>query len=247
MPFGRGKRFLGQSHGFVNALVGDWTLNGTVRISSGVPMLLGNVQLVGMTVKDLEHAIKIQKITSTSGVGQVFWLPEDIIENTRRAFNTCVPGTANCDANGFGTATLTGGVTGFIEGGAPTGRYIAPGGQNCIQSFAGQCGFSQLAIHGPRFTRLDLGIEKKFKLSENKNLELRFEFLNAFNNIDFRLGTYQADTYTIGAAQSGTTPVPTFTSASFGQLTGPETAYRDTSTTNDPGGRVGQIVIRLNF
>ncbi len=104
-----------------------------------------------------------------------------------------------------------------------------------------------MILHGPKFARLDLGIAKKFKLTETKNLEFRFEFLNALNNIDFRLGSYQGDTYSIGGTQSGTVPVPTFTDARFGQLTGPETAYRDTSTTNDPGGRVGQIVVRFNF
>jgi hypothetical protein len=250
-PVGRGRKFLGNAHGLVNSLLGDWTLNGTLRVSSGVPMNLGNVQLVGMTANDLEKLINVRRTTITSASGvvspAVFWLPQDIIDNTRRAFATCIPGTNGCGPDGYATAALAGGPTGPIPGGPPSGRYFAPAGLNCISSFTGQCGFTQLILHGPRYTRADIGIEKKFKFSETKNLELRFEFLNAFNNIDWRLGSYQGDTYTIGGAQSGTTPVPTFTDARFGQLTGPETAYRDTSTTNDPGGRVGQIVIRFNF
>jgi len=226
-PMGRGKKFMGNAHGLVNSLVGDWTLNGTLRVSSGVPLNLGNVQLVGMTARQLEDNIRIRKTANHL----VFWLPDDIIQNTRAAFANCIPGTAGCTANGFGTAL-----------GDPTGRYIARPTLNCIQSYTGQCGFTQLIIHGPRFTRMDLGIEKKFKISETKNVELRFEFLNALNNIDWRLGSFSSDTVAIGAAG-----VPTFTSASFGQLQGSDTAYRDVSTTNDPGGRVGQIVLRFNF
>jgi hypothetical protein len=226
-PVGRGKKFMGNSHGFVNALVGDWILNGTVRVSSGVPLNLGNVQLVGMTARQLEDNIRIRKTPNKL----VFWLPDDIIQNTRAAFSNCIPGTAGCTANGFGTAL-----------GDPTGRYLARAGLNCIQSFTGQCGFTQLIVHGPRFTRMDIGIEKKFKVSETKNFELRFEFLNALNNIDFRLGSFSSDVVAIGAAG-----IPTFTSAAFGQLQGSDTAYRDVSTTNDPGGRIGQVVLRFNF
>jgi hypothetical protein len=226
LPTGRGKKFMGNSHGLVESLVGNWTLNGTLRVSSGVPLNLGNVQLVGMTNKQLEDMIRVRK-----GVNhQVFWLPDDVIVNTRAAFATCIPGTAGCDANGYTTAL-----------GAPSGRYIAPSGLNCIASFNGQCGFTHVIVHGPQFARADLGIEKKFKISETKNFELRFEFLNVLNNTDFRLGSYNSDNVSIGGV------VPTFTSASFGQLLSDTTAYRDVSTTNDPGGRVGQIVMRFNF
>ena len=234
MPVGRGRHFLSNSHGIVNGFLGDWTLNSTLRISSGVPLNLGNVQLSGMTSKELQHAIRVTK----RGDRKVFWLPPDIIDNTRRAFNTCVPNTAGCDANGYGTATLSGG----LAGGPPSGRFIAPAGLNCVSAFNGQCGFAQLIVKGPQFTRADIGIAKKVKFSETKNLELRFEFLNALNNINFRLGSYNNDTVTIGNAG-----VPTFTNSSFGEIQGSDTAYRDTSTTNDPGGRVGQIVIRFNF
>ncbi len=219
LPFGRGRHFGSNLHGIWNGLAGDWTINGTLRISSGVPINLGNVQLVGMTRKELEKIVQIRKTADR----KVFWLPADIVANTMAAFATT-------------GSTLTG-----YSGAAPTGRYIAPAGLNCPQAFNGQCGFANLIIHGPRFTRADVGIEKKIKFSETKNFEFRFEFLNFFNNIDFRLGSYNSDNVSIGGV------VPTYTSSSFGQLLSDTTAYRDVSTTNDPGGRVGQIVVRFNF
>jgi hypothetical protein len=81
-------------------------------------------------------------------------------------------------------------------------------------------------VTGPMFTRFDLSAVKRFKISERLNFELRGEFLNAFNNINF-LGV-------TGASNSQT----------LGQITA---AYTDSSNTQDPGGRLIQIVARFNF
>jgi len=48
-----------------------------------------------------------------------------------------------------------------------------------------------------------------------RTLSFRFEFLNATNAINWRLGSFAVDNYTIGGGVSGTTPVPTFTSSQF--------------------------------
>ncbi len=66
------------------------------------------------------------------------------------------------------------------------------------------------------------------------NFEFRAEFLNAFNHINFIVGNPAADVNVIGG----------FANATFGQVT---QAYRDLSTTNDPGGRLIQLVGRINF
>lgn len=71
---------------------------------------------------------------------------------------------------------------------------------------------------------------KKFKFSERFNFELRAEVLNAFNNINFLNLTGDAQT--------------TMSNQRFGQVT---TAYTDSSNTQDPGGRLIQIVARFNF
>ena len=220
LPVGRGKMLLGNTNGWINGFLGGWAVHGTTRLQSGSAIRFGNVQLVGMTAKDLQNAIEIRKL----GDRRVFWLPDDIATNTIRAFNV--------SATGLGYA-----------GTAPTGRYISPGSSNgCVQAFAGQCGFGNLVLHGPRFLREDLSIVKKIGLGEKRNLELRADFLNAINNINFRVGTYATDNVSVGSAG-----VPTFSNALFGQLNSPDTAYRDTSTTNDPGGRLIQLVLRFNF
>jgi hypothetical protein len=220
LPFGRGRRF-GEGIGkFANWLVGGWDWQGTARLQSGTPFSFGNVQLVGMTKKDLQHAIEIRKSISpipTASGDQVLYLPDDIILNTWRAFNT-----SGTTANGF-------------TQGAPSGRYIAPAGSGgCVPSFGGQCGFANLILHGPRFFRFDTSVIKRIRFTENTNIEMRAEFLNAINNQNFR----------IGAAGNEVTSVTNFAAATFGTTL---EAYRDISTTNDPGGRIIQLVLRINF
>ena len=217
LPFGKGREFLGNANGLIDRLAGGWAIHGQARIQSGSTISFGNVQLVGMTAKELQQAMKIRKTTdATTGTGIVFFLPDDIILNTRRAFNFT--------ATGFGSAL-----------GAPTGRYISPANSNgCIQTFGGQCGFSNLILHGPHLTRFDISVVKKTKVTESVNFELRAEFLNAFNNINFKLGSQTA----------ADTSVSNFSGATFGQVT---SAYQDLSTTNDVGGRMIQMVVRINF
>ena len=214
LPFGKGKTFLGNASGLVDKLVGGWAFNGNIRIQSGTVFSLGNVQLVGMTRKQLEQTVKAYRDPD----GFIYVFPKDVRDNTIKAFNVSI-GTAG---------------TSYTQG-APSGRFIAPAGYgNCAQAYTGQCGFGNLLLHGPRFTRFDLSVAKRIKFSESVNLEMRAEFLNAFNNINFLVGSAANDVNSLGG----------FTSASFGRITN---AYQDTSTTNDPGGRVGQLVIRLNF
>jgi len=193
---------------------------------------LGNVQVVGMDVKQLQDAVGVYRDPD----GFVYVLPKNIRDNTVKAFNL-----------GFVTRQVAGQpsvVTAEYTTGAPSGAYIAPAGSgNCASQYGsipsvgnigGGCGFANLVLKGPAFFRSDLSVVKRVKFTENTNLELRGEFLNAFNNINFLVGSAGADTNTLGG----------FTSSAFGRMTA---AYQDLSTTNDPGGRLVQLVVRFNF
>ena len=211
LPIGRGKALLGNVGGWLDRLVGGWEFHGSGRVQSGQLFDFGNVNLVGMTMKDLQKAFKL-RFDDAKGI--VYILPQDIIDNTIQAFNV--------------SATS---ATGYGARGAPTGRYIAPAnGPNCIQVYHGQCAPQNVFVTGPKFTRFDLSLKKQIKINERFNFELRAEFLNAFNNINF--------------FNPPPTAMTTFSNANFMQVT---TAYPDPSNTQDPGGRLVQIVARFNF
>jgi hypothetical protein len=177
-----------------------------------------------MDKKELQDAVGIRRDLDADGVyrGNVYIFPLDIRINTWKANNI-----------GFNTTGSAIGPT-FTQG-APTGRFIAPAGfGNCKQSFGGDCGFTNLVLYGPSFFRSDLSIVKRVKFSERTNLELRGEFLNAFNNINFLVGNASNDVNALGGLNATT----------FARYTN---AYQDLSTTNDPGGRLVQLVVRFNF
>ena len=149
LPFGRGRRFASGAGGWLNGAIGDWSLNLTGRVQSGSILNFGNVRVVGMSVDELQDAYKIRVDPVTK---IVYTLPQDIIDNTIRAFST--------------SATSP---TGYGALGAPTGRYLAPAnGPNCIQAVRGECAPSDLFVEGPVFTRFDLSLKKRFPFAKTR-------------------------------------------------------------------------------
>ena len=121
-------------------------------------------------------------------------------------------------------ATLDGYSTGL---GAPVGRYIAPANSaDCIQVREGDCAPRNLLILSPWFKRFDLGVTKKVGIGGSKSVEVRFDMLNIFDNPNFTLLSNPGSGATIFRVTS---------------------AYTDASNTYDPGGRVGQLMVRFNW
>jgi hypothetical protein len=211
VPVGRGQRYGSNMPGLVDGIVGGWSVNVVTRTQLR-QVNFGNVRLVGMTQDDLQKMYKFEtRLNPDNGLQTVYMLPADVILNTRRAFSV-------------GTET----VDGYSEGlGAPQGRHIAPANSaTCIQIRAGDCAPRELILRAPWFNRVDLGLTKKFPLVGTTNLEVRFDLLNLFDNINFN---------PVANPGSGAT-IFTVTSA-----------YTDASNTYDPGGRLGQLMVRLNW
>ncbi|MBI4471737.1 MAG: TonB-dependent receptor [Acidobacteria bacterium] len=207
LPIGQGQRFFNGVPRWFNHIVGGWEFDGAGRVQSGRVVDFGNVRLVGMSEKEFRD---LYGLYFDDANRVIYNLPKDIIDNTIKAFSV--------------SATSP---TGYGALGPPTGRYIAPAnGRDCIQVHSGQCAPQNLCATGPIFTRFDLSFVKRIPMTDRIDFELRGEFLNAFNNINFIPVT--------GASSSPT----------LGQVT---SAYSDSSNTNDPGGRLGQIVLRINW
>ena len=102
LPVGKGQTFMGNSNGWVDKLVGGWGINGNIRIQSGIPFNFaggngilglagnlqntGNVQLVGMTFKELQKAVGVYRDPD----GFIYLLPKDIRDNTFKANNVTI-------------------------------------------------------------------------------------------------------------------------------------------------------------
>jgi len=222
VPVGRGQRFGSDMNPIVDALLGGWSINGVGRIQART-VNFGNVRLVGMSAKDLQGMYKFDiRVNPDTGLRTVYMLPDDVIRNTRAAFSVS-------------STTLTG----YSENlGVPEGRYIAPANTaTCLQIRAGDCAPRTLIIRAPVFTRFDVGVTKKFPLRGKMSVEVRLDALNLFDNINFDPVAPVANNNFNSATNPGT-------GAAIFQT---NTAYTDASNTYDPGGRLGQLMFRLNW
>lgn len=221
LPVGPGKHFFNGGPGIIKKTFEGWQIGGVTRIQSGAPTRItsgrltfnnreSGVVLYNMTQKQLQEQVKIRKtsVCNAAGVcqGVVYWLPQAIIDNTLAAFEQGGKTLANLDT---------------------TKPYIGP------PTTAGQLG-ANLFIAGPWTSRYDLNLMKRTTITEKVNIELRAQFLNAFNQsgITIRNVGNNSDAQGIGAT--------------FGQT---RNAFRDftVSGTNDPGGRLIEFQLRLNF
>jgi hypothetical protein len=117
--------------------------------------------------------------------------------------------------------------TGYGSLGPPEGRYIAPdNSEDCTEIRNGDCAPRSLLVRAPWFTRFDISLSKRFETGSRVNFEFRIDVLNVFDNINFDNASNPGGGATIFQVDD---------------------AYRDPSNTFDPGGRLGQIVWRINW
>lgn len=168
IPVGRGRRFGANWGTALNAILGNWEFSGTTRLQIQSFSVSG-ARLVGMSSSELQDAFEIRRANDpTTGVLNVYSMPDDIILNTRRAYSV--------------SATLPDGYSAL---GAPTGRYIAPASQpGCIYMFEGDCGVNRFFIHGPMFKKVDVRLTKKFPFATRAAADVSIEFMNVFNTIN---------------------------------------------------------------
>ena len=126
----------------------------------------------------------------------------------------------------FSTSSST--VSGYSTTlGPPEGRYIAPANYpGCIQVVAGDCAPRTLQLLAPWFARLDVGVSKRFALKGASSIEIAMEVLNLMDNVNFT---------PLANPGTGETIFST------------RTIYQDANNTYDPGGRLGQLMFRINW
>jgi hypothetical protein len=112
----------------------------------------------------------------------------------------------------------------------PNAQFFAPAqAPGCVYLLIGDCGEQSYYINGPLFTRFDMSVKKKFRLGGARVFSIEYDMLNAFNNINFN--------HSLSTNAGSTTTLPF-------QVT---SAYTDTNGTFDPGGRVGQLMFRIDW
>ena len=101
-----------------------------------------------------------------------------------------------------------------------------------VPTTPGQLGYN-VFLYGPGLVRVDGTLAKRIAVTERLNLELRAESLNILNCANFMQGS--------ATAIAGSTSIYGTT---FGRTTN---YYQDFNGSQDPGGRVIQLVLRISF
>jgi hypothetical protein len=184
LPFGQGKAFGGNVSRNVQRIIGNWSFMGTARFQSGRMVDFGNVRMVNMTPDDVRNMFQLRRtydtVTAAGGVvnnrTRVWNLPQDVIDNTIKAFSV--------------------GVSGYTAG-TPTGRYFAPAnGPDCVETTSGygDCGIRSLIVTGPAVIRLDMSFGKQIFITSRVNFEFQAQVFNVLNRTNFNPNPYLGTT-----------------------------------------------------
>lgn len=198
LPFGHGKRFGSNVNGTLDRVIGGWNYQGVIRVQSGRMIDLGDVRLVGMTAADVGKMFQTRMVQDPNNGFRtvVYMLPQDVIDNTIKAFSV--------NANGY-------------TRGAPSGRYFAPpNGPVCLESAQasttnaltgfGDCGVRSLLVTGPKVVRFDTNVVKRIPIASTVNLEFQWQVFNVFNDLNLNpisgIGSSTVDGFQLNSLSS---------------------------------------------
>ena len=163
LPVGRGRRYLSDTNGVVDRLVGGWTVGSIVVWATRPPWFIasnrttvnqfnaGNnpVDLVGMSFEEFKSNIGVFRHPTG-----VYFINPDLLNITT-------------NANGQ-----------FVSSTARAGLFAAP----APGSFGN---FPINSLNGPRYFNVDMSLTKRIPITETVKGELKTTFINILNNPNF--------------------------------------------------------------
>jgi hypothetical protein len=226
LPFGPGRHFLSDvSSKFAKKALEGWEIAGVVRLQSGTPLALGGVDTVdGSSSGVVLHNISLKQIQNMIGLRKT----QNPTSGIPQVYDLPLPvpitgpnAVALTSSNNTNFITNTQAAFGANSLTAaqvdPSAPYIGP-------ASAGQWGGLDY-VYGFWQRHVDVSLIKVTHIKETVTLEFRAQALNVFNLTNF-FATF---------GNTGST---------FGTVT---SAYTDVSGTYDPGGRILEAVMRVNF
>jgi hypothetical protein len=184
-------------------MIGCWHSKAVAYVQSGRMTDLGDDLMVWMAAKDVQGMFKTRMAQDPNNGYRtlVYMLPQDVVDNTIKAFSV--------------------NATGYTQG-APTGRYFAPpNGPDCIESAQtstsntltgfGDCGVRSLIVTGPKVVRFDMNLVKQIPITHTVKFEFQWQVFNVFNNLNLNpingIGSSTADGFQLNSLSSGNAAV----------------------------------------
>ncbi|MGI4854449.1 MAG: carboxypeptidase regulatory-like domain-containing protein [Janthinobacterium lividum] len=175
LPFGRGKRFLGNVPWYVNEVVGGWQINDEWTLQNGTPL---SIQQTNVSTGN-----------GVTGIGGSYQRPNLVGD----AHTACLSGRPQ---SRLGSATVYGNI------GQP--QYLNSAAFSPARPYTYGNAPRMLPCQGPGSNNSDISINKNFKITEKVNAQFRAEALNAFNTPQFGNPTLTYVVNSTGAGTSPT-------------------------------------------
>ena len=210
LPIGRGQRWGSGWPAVANHILGGWTVTGIYTYYSGEPYTLNSGVRTAHQTKQARATLRGPMPPST--LQWVSGIEGPVVFNADTLIENSTNPNNNCRS---------------IIG---TNSYF------CIPGPMEQ-GMGRNAIQGPGFWNLDMGIIKKFKITERVKMDFRTELFNVFNHPNF------------DNPRNASVGSPTLTSSLFGQTCCVTSAVPSSTTviaTGEPN-RVIQFALKLSF
>lgn len=156
VPIGKGKRFLGSSNGFVNQILGGWTVNSIFTVMTGEPFAVRSGSFTANGSHESRAGVQrpvqaqLQYLPNQTFAGPVLFQPVEINPATGNPYT--------CGTNPAVTFCLP-----------------APGTNGAGRNIFTAAGY----------WNVDLGFIKTFQLTERFKLQFRTEMFNALNHTNF--------------------------------------------------------------
>jgi Carboxypeptidase regulatory-like domain len=223
LPFGAGKPF-SPSNAVAKKIVSGWQISGVLRFQSGTPVeLAGLGTFNGSTTTGgvVLHNVTLSQLQSMVGIYKTnFSGPNgSIVYYLPPPSSTSVAGL-----NSSNNTNLIYNTEAAFQQNGLTPAQVDPNAPYISPAPAGQLG-AQDFIYLPWQRHLDVELQKNTRIGEKVTLQIAASALDVLNITNFLPGSLN-------------------NSASFGQVT---TAYRDISGTVDPGARIIEFKVRVNF
>ncbi len=235
LPFGRGRQFLSSmSNPVFRKLLEGWELSGVMRLQSGTPLFLNGLGTFNSSTGDgiVLHNITMSQLQSMMGVYKT-----SAITSAGKAQGTVyyLPPPGAAPAGGWNSSNNTNIITNTqaaFNTGNLTPAQVDPNAPYISPALAGQLGGRDY-LYLPWQRHFDVSLGKTTRITERVNLDIRLNVLDVFN-----LTNFTPDNAAIGGGATSTI------GSTFGQI---GNGYRDISGTVDPGSRIMEIVMRVNF
>lgn len=228
LPFGKGKKYLGQVSRPADALLGGWQLGGVVNARTGVPIdvLITRPDILYRDTRDGNYYASPVKVGDT-----VYTVP---------VINTLGGG----NSRNVRRPDVVAGVDPYLNNGL---SWVNPAAFSIpLPGAFGNSSRNSLA--GPGLSQFDLTLGKRFPVTEKANVEFRAEVYNLLNHANFAnpANVRLQQIVPSGPGKAGLQPGQAFTTSTAGANFG----VLNSTVSNQIGigtNRQIQLALRLNF